>query len=101
MRKDYKLAKRKYVIGGIVLVIACIYIVRLFSLQVLNDEYKQYADGNRIFLLDFLHDSIFYNLLFIKRVRTACKHLRPSVHEARPECARSTLRVRHRQSPRA
>ena len=42
MRKDYKLAKRKYVIGGIVLVIACIYIVRLFSLQVLNDEYKQY-----------------------------------------------------------
>ena len=46
MRKDYKLAKRKYVIGGIVLAVACIYIVRLFSLQVLNDDYKQYADGN-------------------------------------------------------
>ena len=46
MRKDYKLAKRKYVIGGIVLAVACIYIVRLFSLQVLNDHYKQYADGN-------------------------------------------------------
>ena len=46
MRKDYKLAKRKYVIGGIVLTIACIYIIRLFSLQVLNDDYKQYADGN-------------------------------------------------------
>ena len=33
-------------IGGIVLVIACIYVVRLFSLQVLNDDYKQHADGN-------------------------------------------------------
>lgn len=28
------------------LVIACIYVVRLFSLQVLNDDYKQHADGN-------------------------------------------------------
>ena len=28
------------------LAVACIYIVRLFSLQVLNDDYKQYADGN-------------------------------------------------------
>ena len=46
MRKDYKLERRKYVIGGIVLVIACIYVVRLFSLQVLNDDYKQHADGN-------------------------------------------------------
>ncbi len=46
MRKDYNLAKRRYVVGGLVLIIACIYIVRLFSLQVLNDDYKDSADGN-------------------------------------------------------
>ena len=48
MRKDYKLERRKYVIGGIVLVIACIYVVRLFSLQVLNDDYKKHAVGKSI-----------------------------------------------------
>lgn len=46
MRKDYNLEKRRWVIGGFILVIAVIYIVRLFNLQVLDDKYKDYADSN-------------------------------------------------------
>ena len=46
MRKDYKLEKRKYVIGGFILVIALIYLFRLFGLQIQDDKYKDYADNN-------------------------------------------------------
>lgn len=46
MRKDYNLEKRRYVIAGFLLVIVFIYLVRLFSLQVTDDKYKQYADNN-------------------------------------------------------
>lgn len=46
MRKDYNLEKRKYIIGGFVVVIALIYIIRLFMLQIVNSDYKQFAEGN-------------------------------------------------------
>ncbi|MBR6757100.1 MAG: penicillin-binding protein 2 [Bacteroidaceae bacterium] len=46
MRKDYNLEKRKFVIAGAVLVIVAVYVVRLFSLQVGDNDYKRYADGN-------------------------------------------------------
>lgn len=46
MRKDYKLAKRKYVIGGFIVVIALIYLLRLFNLQVIDTKYKDSADSN-------------------------------------------------------
>ncbi|WP_302984522.1 penicillin-binding transpeptidase domain-containing protein [uncultured Muribaculum sp.] len=46
MRKDYRLEKRKYVIGGFVLIIVIIYIIRLFSLQVIDTRYKAFADSN-------------------------------------------------------
>ena len=46
MRKDYKLEKRKYVIGGFIVVIAIIYALRLFALQIQDDKYKDYADNN-------------------------------------------------------
>lgn len=46
MRKDYKLEKRKYVIGGFIMVIAAIYVCRLFGLQIQDDKYKDYADNN-------------------------------------------------------
>lgn len=46
MRKDYKLAKRRYVIGGFICLIVVIYIFRLFSLQVSEDKYKENADSN-------------------------------------------------------
>lgn len=46
MRKDYKLEKRKYVICGFVAIIALIYAVRLYSLQLDDDKYKTSADSN-------------------------------------------------------
>lgn len=46
MRKDYNLEKRKYVIAGFVVVIALIYVFRLFSLQVADDKYKAFAENN-------------------------------------------------------
>lgn len=46
MRKDYRLAKRKYVFGGVIVLIVLIYIVRLFELQVGDGEYKENAESN-------------------------------------------------------
>lgn len=48
MRKDYKLEKRKYIIGGFLIVIAIIYIIRLFNLQVIDNDYKKSADSNAL-----------------------------------------------------
>lgn len=46
MRKNYNLEKRKYVIGGFVLLIGLIYLIRLFDLQINDEKYKQSADSN-------------------------------------------------------
>ena len=46
MRKDYKFEKRKYIIGGFILIIAIIYAVRLFDLQLNDERYKRSADSN-------------------------------------------------------
>ena len=46
MRKNYNLAKRKYVIGGFLVLIALIYSIRLYDLQINDDRYKQSADSN-------------------------------------------------------
>ena len=46
MRKDYKLAKRRFVIGGFIVAVVIIYIIRLFSLQVSDDKYKLNAESN-------------------------------------------------------
>ena len=46
MRKDYNLEKRKYVIAAFLLVIAAIYVWRLFDLQINDSQYKQSADTN-------------------------------------------------------
>ena len=45
MRKDYTLEKRKYIIGGFIVVIVIIFIIRLFSLQVMDSRYKEFADS--------------------------------------------------------
>ncbi|RRD02335.1 penicillin-binding protein 2 [Prevotella sp. OH937_COT-195] len=44
--KDYGPEYRKYVIGGVATLIVVIYIVRLFSLQIMSDDYKRNADSN-------------------------------------------------------
>ena len=46
MRKDYNLEKRKLVIGGFIVAIVIIYIIRLVQLQVLDSTYKAHADNN-------------------------------------------------------
>ena len=49
MRKDYNLEKRKYVIGGAIILIVLIYLIRLFQLQICETKYKENADSNAFF----------------------------------------------------
>ena len=49
MRKDYRLAKRRYVIAGFIITIVVIYLIRLFTLQVSDDKYKLNAESNAFF----------------------------------------------------
>ncbi len=44
--KDYELDKRQYVIAGVAIAIVTIYIIRLFTLQIMSDDYKKSADSN-------------------------------------------------------
>ena len=44
--KDYELDKRQYVIGGVAIAVVVIYIIRLFTLQIMSDDYKKNADSN-------------------------------------------------------
>lgn len=46
MRKNYKLASRRFVIGGFITVVVIIYLIRLFTLQVSDDQYKLNAESN-------------------------------------------------------
>lgn len=46
MRKDYSLEKRKYVVGGFVVALVLIFLIRLFELQVVDNRYKENADSN-------------------------------------------------------
>lgn len=44
--KDFNLESRRLVIGGVAIVIIMVYIIRLFTLQLLSDDYKKNADSN-------------------------------------------------------
>ena len=44
--KDYTLEKRKYVIGLAAVALVLIYVIRLFDLQIMTDDYKKNADSN-------------------------------------------------------
>ena len=44
--KDYGLENRQYVIGGVAIFIVVVYILRLFTLQIMSDDYKKNADSN-------------------------------------------------------
>ena len=43
---DYNLENRRYVIGGVAMAIILVYIIRLFTLQLMSDDYKKNADSN-------------------------------------------------------
>lgn len=46
MDRNYDLVKRRYVIGGAVFFVALLFIMRLFFLQIMSDDYKKNADSN-------------------------------------------------------
>ena len=46
MQHDFELEKRRFVVGGLVLLILLIYVVRLFFLQVVEEKYKVMAQDN-------------------------------------------------------
>lgn len=46
MARDYNLEKRKFVIGGVAILVVLIYIARLFVLQIISEDYKKNADSN-------------------------------------------------------
>ena len=46
MSSNYELDNRRYVIGGVAILIVVVYIIRLFTLQLMSDDYKKNADSN-------------------------------------------------------
>ena len=46
MKGNYELENRKFVIGGVAILIVVVYLLRLLSLQILSDDYKKNADSN-------------------------------------------------------
>lgn len=46
MDNNYELGKRKYIIGGTAIAIILIYLLRLFTLQLLSEDFKFSADSN-------------------------------------------------------
>ena len=44
--KNFNLENRKFVIGGVAVFIVTVYIIRLFTLQVMSDDYRKSADSN-------------------------------------------------------
>ena len=44
--KNYGLENRRFVIGGVAIFIVTVYIIRLFTLQLMSDDYKKNADSN-------------------------------------------------------
>ena len=43
---DFNLENRRYVIAGTAILVVLVYIVRLFTLQMMSDDYKKNADSN-------------------------------------------------------
>ena len=44
--KNYGLEYRRFVIAGVATFIVIVYIIRLFTLQLMSDDYKKNADSN-------------------------------------------------------
>ena len=45
---NYEFEKRKFVIAGVAVLIVILYILRLFTLQIMSDDYKKNADSNAL-----------------------------------------------------
>ena len=46
MNNNSHLADRKFIISGFMVVVAIIYVCRLFYIQIIDDKYKLYARNN-------------------------------------------------------
>lgn len=46
MENDRKYSNRKYVLGGVAVLIIFVYLARLFTLQLMSDDFKRNADSN-------------------------------------------------------
>ena len=46
MKRDFNLEKRKYVLGGSVVLVVLVFLLRLFTLQIMSEDYKKNADSN-------------------------------------------------------
>ena len=46
MPQDYSYEKRKFVVGAVAAVIIVVYLIRLFTLQLMSDDYRKSADSN-------------------------------------------------------
>lgn len=44
--KDFELSRRRFVIAGVAIAVIVVYVIRLFFLQILSDDYKRNADSN-------------------------------------------------------
>ena len=44
MKRDYQLEKREYTIGGVVTLIVLVFIISMFTLQIMSDDYKRNAE---------------------------------------------------------
>ena len=44
--KDFNLEKRRLVLSGVAIFIIVVYLVRLFCLQIMSDDYRKSADSN-------------------------------------------------------
>lgn len=49
MTDNYNLKGRRYVIAGIAIVVVTLFIIRLFTLQLLTEDYKKSADSNAFY----------------------------------------------------
>ena len=45
---NYEFEKRKFVIAGVAVLIVILYLLRLFTLQIMSDDYKKNADSNAL-----------------------------------------------------
>lgn len=46
MSDEHNFSVRKYVLGGLAVAVIIVYIIRLFTLQIMSDDYKKNADSN-------------------------------------------------------
>ena len=55
---DFTLEKRKYIISAAVLLVCIVYVIRLFNLQIVSDEYKDKADSNAFYKKTIYQDVV-------------------------------------------